>query len=57
MLVPRHFKEENPEKLQQYIKDYSFAALVVADGDGIDANHLPFLFSASKSYCWCRNSN
>ncbi|MDY0250930.1 MAG: FMN-binding negative transcriptional regulator [Pseudomonas sp.] len=50
MLVPSHFKEENQEKLQQYIKEYSFAVLVVADSDGIDANHLPFHFSASAEY-------
>tara|TARA_R110002167_G_scaffold202920_1_gene406850 strand:+ start:1631 stop:2254 length:624 start_codon:yes stop_codon:yes gene_type:complete len=49
MLVPSHFKEENQEKLQQYIKDYSFGVLVVADSDGIDANHLPFHFSVSAS--------
>jgi len=41
MLVPSHFREENQEKLQQYIKEYSFGVLVVADNDGIDANHLP----------------
>lgn len=50
MLVPSYFKEENQEKLQQYIKEYSFGVLVVADGDGIDANHLPFHFSASKEH-------
>ncbi|MGO2137240.1 FMN-binding negative transcriptional regulator [Marinobacter sp.] len=27
MLGPSHFKEENQEKLQQYIKDYSFGTL------------------------------
>jgi len=48
MLVPSHFREENQEKLQQYIKDYSFGVLVVADSDGIDANHLPFHFSTSE---------
>lgn len=50
MLVPSHFREDNQEQLQQYIKEYSFGVLVVADSDGIDANHLPFHFSASNEY-------
>jgi transcriptional regulator len=50
MLVPSHFREENQDKLQQYIKDYSFGLLVIADGDGIDANHLPFHFSSSEEH-------
>jgi transcriptional regulator len=50
MLVPSHFREENQEKLQQYIKEYSFGVLVVADSKGIDANHLPFHFSASEEH-------
>ncbi len=48
MLVPSQFREENQEKLQQYIKDYSFGVLVVADSQGIDANHIPFHFSVSE---------
>jgi transcriptional regulator len=50
MLVPNHFREESQEKLQQLIKEYSFGVLVVADSDGIDANHLPFHFSASEKH-------
>ncbi|GAA0851183.1 FMN-binding negative transcriptional regulator [Marinobacter szutsaonensis] len=50
MLVPGHFREENQDKLQQYIKEYSFGVLVIADGDGIDANHLPFHFSSSDEH-------
>ncbi|NLY14534.1 MAG: FMN-binding negative transcriptional regulator [Gammaproteobacteria bacterium] len=50
MLVPSHFREESQEKLQQLIKEYSFGVLVVADSDGIDANHLPFHFSVSEEY-------
>ncbi len=48
MLVPSHFREEDHEKLHQYIRQYSFGVLVVADSDGIDANHLPFHFSCSE---------
>nr|WP_298376248.1 FMN-binding negative transcriptional regulator [uncultured Halomonas sp.] len=48
MLVPSHFREEDQEKLQQYIRGYSFGVLVVADG--VDANHVPFHFSASEEH-------
>ena len=50
MLVPSHFREDNQDKLQQYIKQYSFGVLVVADHEGIDANHLPFHFSSSEEH-------
>ena len=42
MYAPNHFKEQNQEKLQQYIRDYSFGRLVVADDEGIEANHASF---------------
>lgn len=42
MYIPSHFKEGDIGKLQQYIRDYGFGMLIVADGDGIEANHVPF---------------
>ncbi|WP_193075609.1 FMN-binding negative transcriptional regulator [Pseudomonas sp. FME51] len=42
MYVPNHFKEKDTEQLQQYIRDYGFGLLIVADGEGIEANHVPF---------------
>lgn len=42
MYVPEHFKENDKPKLQQYIRDYGFGLLIVADENGIDANHVPF---------------
>jgi len=45
MYVPSHFKEDDIGKLQQYIRDYGFGLLVVADDGGIEANHVPFLLS------------
>ena len=42
MYVPDHFKEDDAQKLQQYIHDYSFGLLVIADENGIEANHVPF---------------
>lgn len=42
MHVPEHFKEDDKDKLHQYIRDYGFGLLIVADDNGIEANHLPF---------------
>src|SRR5690554_7715415 len=42
MYLPNHFKEDDQDKLLQYIRDYSFGTLVVADDEGIEANHAPF---------------
>jgi len=48
MYVPSHFKEDDVGKLQQYIRDYSFGLLVVADDDGIEANHVPFHLNSEQ---------
>lgn len=48
MYVPSHFKESDIGKLQQYIRDYGFGLLVVADDHGIEANHVPFLLSSEQ---------
>ncbi|GAA4363687.1 FMN-binding negative transcriptional regulator [Kangiella marina] len=42
MHIPSHFKEKDTQKLQQYIQDYSFGLLIIADEGGIEANHVPF---------------
>lgn len=42
MYVPNHFREEDQERLQEYIREYSFGLLVVSDDEGIEANHVPF---------------
>ncbi len=42
MYVPEHFKEDDKDKLHQYIRDYSFGLLIISDDEGIEANHLPF---------------
>ncbi|MFA5676963.1 MAG: FMN-binding negative transcriptional regulator [Pseudomonas sp.] len=48
MYVPSHFKEDDVSKLQQYIRDYGFGLLVIADESGIEANHVPFYLSMEK---------
>lgn len=49
MYVPAHFKEQDTKILQQYIRDYGFGLLVVADEQGIEANHLPFYLESDDS--------
>ena len=46
MYVPNHFQVHEMDQLHQYIRDYGFGMLVVADVDGIEANHVPFLLRA-----------
>jgi len=57
MYVPNHFKEEDQEKLQQHIRDYGFGLLVIADDEGIEANHVPFHLTSgandSHGYLQC----
>src|SRR5690606_13552886 len=48
MYVPNHFKEDDAGKLQQYIRDYAFGLLVIADDNGIEANHVPFHLSCEQ---------
>lgn len=47
MYVPKHFREDDTDRLQQYIRDYGFGLLIVADADGIEANHVPFHLSTN----------
>ena len=46
MYVPNHFKEDDQEKLLQYISDYGFGMLVVVDEQMVEANHVPFYLSS-----------
>lgn len=48
MFVPSKFKKENPEQLQQYIRDVGFGLLIVAGEHGIKANHAPFHLIAGE---------
>jgi transcriptional regulator len=49
MYVPNHFKEDDQEKLQQHIRDYGFGILIIADDEGIEANHVPFHLSTGEN--------
>jgi transcriptional regulator len=48
MYVPAHFEENRPEVLHQLIADQPFGTLVTAGPNGLDANHLPFEFTAGE---------
>ena len=49
MYLPQHFREENPEKLQTLLREYSFATLV-SWHDGLPfASHLPLLFEKDSA--------
>lgn len=48
MYVPKHFREDDQYRLQQYIREYAFGLLILADDQGIEANHLPFQFCSEE---------
>jgi transcriptional regulator len=48
MYVPAHFEENRPEVLLQLIVDQPFGTLVTTGPNGLDANHLPFEFTAGE---------
>lgn len=48
MYVPTHFKEEDHQVLQQYIREYSFGTLMISDTEGIEANHVPFYLAVNE---------
>lgn len=42
MYIPAHFKEERIEVLHGLIAAHPLGTLVTLDGDGLNANHIPF---------------
>ena len=49
MYNPPHFEETRPEILRQLIADHPLGALVTLSSTGLDANHIPFEFSAGAA--------
>ncbi|WP_224240358.1 FMN-binding negative transcriptional regulator [Hyalangium gracile] len=43
MYLPRHFQEQDPERLLAFMRRYSFATLVTVEQGAPFASHLPFL--------------
>jgi transcriptional regulator len=47
MYLPKHFEERDPERLRTFIQRYPLGSLVTTTESGLDANHIPFLFTDS----------
>lgn len=48
MYTPEHFKIKSDEYLHKIIQSHPLGVLVTTTQDGLDANHIPFEFDASK---------
>ena len=48
MYIPAHFAIDSPQKLHTIIREHPLGVLVAMAPDGLDANHIPFDFDASK---------
>lgn len=48
MYLPAPFAESRPEELQRIMRDHPLAMLVTQRPDGLEADHLPFLFAADQ---------
>lgn len=49
MYVPEHFEETNVGVLHYLIGEHPLGALVTVTGQGLDANHIPFLIHAEPA--------
>lgn len=45
MHIPKQFQQNDMAQLEGLIRDYPFATLITCSSSGIDANHLPVLFT------------
>ena len=48
MYIPKHFREDDPDRLEALIRDYAFGLLVTHESGVPFATHLPLLFDPSK---------
>ena len=48
MYIPAHFSENRPEELCRIMSEHPLGMLITHTQQGLDANHLPFEFDASK---------
>ena len=44
MYIPDHFRVDDPAWLQQVLEAHPLGVLITHGAEGLDANHLPFLF-------------
>jgi transcriptional regulator len=48
MYIPRHFAQDDPAILRQFMIDHNFAALVTQQAGQLMASHLPFMLAADE---------
>jgi transcriptional regulator len=48
MYLPPSFTESDPDKLYQFILDYSFATVIINNQDELEIAHLPLSLNATK---------
>jgi transcriptional regulator len=48
MYLPAYFEENRPESLHRLMADHPLGALVTQGPNGLDANHVPFIFDAGQ---------
>ena len=48
MYIPAHFAETRAEELHRILREYPLGVLVTHGPDGLDADHIPLEFDASK---------
>lgn len=48
MYLPQLFTESHPEELHRIICEHPLGVLVTHTGDGLEANHLPFVLDANR---------
>lgn len=49
MYLPAHFEEQRAEVLHAFIRRHALATLVVDDGSGLSADHIPLSLRAGRS--------
>jgi len=49
MYIPSQFEEQRPEVLRDLIQQHSLGTLVTLGADGLNANHVPFIFDPSPA--------
>ena len=49
MYLPKQFEERDRQRLRSLIQRYPLGSLVTATESGLDANHIPFLFTDTGS--------
>lgn len=48
MYIPKHFREDDLEKLQQFMRDYPFATIVTRQDDSLVASHVPLILEPGQ---------